>query len=188
MQENEERIFTFVQLHLVNALSHNTSDLSWNQMKSINDSIKVRRESVGALSACERHVLKLGQTPRAGIFLLIYQPLSLSLSTAVCTANNLNCESVEGQNITMNNYLLLPWGRLFMARHSMSPHCTAEKSKAAEHKTSKTFYKKSQRGVWRVSPGCPASWQRSAEAYSSYNENNVIVNKKVCLFSFSMCL
>lgn len=152
----------------VNAPSH-TTDLSRNRMESRNASIKVRWESVRALSVCERHVLKLGQTPCGGIFLLIYQPLSLSLSlvTAVCTANNLNCESVEAQNITMNNYLLLPWGRLFTARHSMSPHCTAEKSKAAEYKTRTTFHKKSQRAVWRVNPGCLASWQLNAEAYSS---------------------
>lgn len=96
--------------------------------------------------------------------------LSLSLVTAVCTANNLNCESVEGQNITMNNYLLLPWGRLFTARHSKSPHCTAEKSKAAEHKTSKTFHKKSQHGVWRVIHGCLATWRLIAKAYSSSHE------------------
>jgi len=32
------------------------------------------------LAACERHVLKLGQIPCAGIFLLIYQPLSPPLS------------------------------------------------------------------------------------------------------------
>lgn len=142
-----------------------TTDLNGKWMESRNASIKVRWESVRALSACERHVLKLGQTPCGGIFLLIYQPLSLV--TAVCTANNLNCESVEGQNITMNNYLLLPWGRLFTARHSMSPHCTAEKSKAAEHKASMTFHKKPQRAVWRVSPGCLASWQLNAEAYRS---------------------
>lgn len=93
--------------------------------------------------------------------------LFLSLVAAVCTANNLNCESVEGQNITMNNYLLLPWGRLFMAMHSMSPHCTAEKSKADEQKTGTTFHKKSQRAVWRVNSQFLASWQLNAEAYSS---------------------
>ncbi len=166
-------------------------------MESRNASIKVRWESVRALSVCERHVLKLGQTPCGGIFLLIYQPLSLlSLWLLLFAQPTI-------KTVNQSRARILQWTITFSYREAdylrlgtACRHIVAEKSKSTEHKTSTTFHKKSQRAVWRVNPGVSrilTAERRSLQKLIwTSNEYTVIVNKRwadcVCLCCHCICI